>query len=364
MKYASVIDLAPLEALASASIPPVTAPPALLQTIVPAAEPSSSADPGCGGCIIVADVAGIVWYSGVFLNTAATEVVSVGLGNNTNGNGVRVTRTSIVQNEAEFTFNPQLGTAAYGSAPLVVTNVGYESETVIGGVTLTSPTAYNLFTAYTLTSQRIVNGVCSTELYESTLASAFTETLSSADGQVTLDLAGEQAFISILGFTRCQGGGENIGGTVLAQVQTLTATSTTFYNTVALAPMAMTLAATTNPTSSRLPLRTTTLSEVFTTLTATLSGSSTIIAVPISAEAPNIVIGNRTITPPNDPFGLPITASFDPTVSPVPSGGNTTDVAGGNGTVPFVLGGASTWGSGTSLWSSALLILLMAIGWM
>ncbi|KAL9020902.1 MAG: hypothetical protein Q9185_001865 [Variospora sp. 1 TL-2023] len=348
----------------AAGVPQITAPPALLQTIVPAAESASLADPGCGGCILVADVAGIVWYSGVFLNTAATEVVSIGLGNNTNGNGVRVTRTSIVQNEDQFTFNPQLGTAAYGSAPLVVTNVGYESETVIGGATLTSPTAYNLFTAFTLTSQLIENGVCVTSTYESTLASAFTETLSSADGQVTLDLVGEQAFISALGFTRCQSGGENIGGTVLAQVETLTDTTTMFYNTVALAPMATTLAPTTNPTSSRLPPRTTTLSEVFTTLTATLSGSSTITAVPVSAEAPNIVIGNRTLTPPNDPFGLPITDSLDPTASAVPSGGNTTDVAGGNGTVPYVLGEASTWGSDTSLWGSALVILVMAIGWM
>lgn len=79
----------------------------------------------------MANAAGVVWYSGIFLNTAATEVVSVGM-----GNGTRVTRTSIMRNEASFTFNPQAGTAAYGTAPLATTSVGYDSVTVINGATL------------------------------------------------------------------------------------------------------------------------------------------------------------------------------------------------------------------------------------
>ncbi|KAL8958767.1 MAG: hypothetical protein Q9193_004239 [Seirophora villosa] len=288
------------------------------------------------------------------------------MGNGTNG--PRVTRTSIVQNEAEFTFNPQLeGTAAFGN-PSVVTNIGYESETVIAGATLTSPTAYNVFTAYTLTSQQFVNGACSTASYSRTLATAYTETLNGDDGEVTLDLAGQQAFINYIGFTRCQGAGENVGGTVLAQVQNVTTTTTMYFNSVGLAAMSTTLAPTTNPTASSLPLRTTTLSEVFTTLTATLSGSSTITSVPVSATAPRIVIANSTITPEGDPFGLPITLSFNSTAFPLPTGagGNTSGVVGGgNGTVPFLAGTASsTWGSSLSLWGSALLIFVVAVGWM
>lgn len=80
----------------------------------------------------MAEVAGVVWYDGVFINTAATAVVSVGV-----GNGTRATRTSIIQNENEFTFNPQAaGTAAYGTSALAATSVGYDSVTVVNGATL------------------------------------------------------------------------------------------------------------------------------------------------------------------------------------------------------------------------------------
>ncbi|KAL9003084.1 MAG: hypothetical protein Q9188_004019 [Gyalolechia gomerana] len=341
----------------------VTAPPALLATTEAALLPSSTvAGQSCGGCIIVAQVDGVVWYEGVFLNTAATAVVSVG-----GGNGSRITRTSINYNEGEFTFNPAAGTAAYGTTPLAVTNVGYDSETVIGGATLTSPTAYNLFTAYTLTSQQQVNGVCVDTSYVRTLPTAFTETLASANGQVTLDLAGEQAFISFIGFSTCQGGGANVGGTVLAQVSNLTSTTTMFYPTVALSGVRTTLAATTNPTS-RLPLRTTTISEVLMTLTATLSGSSTITSAPAlaSANAPEIVIGNTTITPSANPVGLPL-GSAKSTVFPEPTGpgasGTGVIVGGGNGTMPY-MGDAPAWKTGISLWGSALLVFLMAVGWL
>ena len=54
-------------------------------------------------------VAGLVWYSEIFINTAATAVVSVGI-----GNGTRATRTSVLQNEGAFTFNPG-GTAGPGA---------------------------------------------------------------------------------------------------------------------------------------------------------------------------------------------------------------------------------------------------------
>ncbi|KAL8939622.1 MAG: hypothetical protein Q9216_003264 [Gyalolechia sp. 2 TL-2023] len=338
----------------------VTAPSALLAT-TPAALLSSSTASGqsCGGCIIVAQVDGVVWYEGVFQNNVATAVVSIG-----GLNGTRTTRTSINYNEETFTFNPAAGTAAFGANPMAVTDVGFESETVIGGATLTSPTAYNLFRAYTLTSQALVNNVCSSTSFVRTLPVAYTETLDSADGQVTLDLAGEQAFISYIGFSTCQNGGANAGGTVLAQVENLTSTTTMLYPTVALSGMRTTLAATTNP-ASRLPLRTTTISEVLTTLTATLSGGSTITSAPdlISASAPEIVIGNTTITPSGNPFGLSI-GSGNFTAGPAPTGtGVVGGGGGGNGTMPY-MGNAPMWKADTSIWGSALLVFVMAVGWL
>lgn len=339
-------------------VPQATAPPALLATTAAALLSSSApAAQTCGGCFIVAQVDGIVWYEGVFVNNAATAVVSIG-----GGNGTRTTRTSINYNEGAFTFNPAAGTAAFGTTPLAVTNVGYDSETVIGGATLTSPTAYNLFRGYTLTSQQQVNGVCQTTSFVKELPTAFTETLPTGNGQVTLDLAGEQAFISFIGFSTCQGGGANVGGTVLAQVTNLTSTTTMLFPTVALSGVMTTLAATTNP-ATRLPLRTTTIEDVLTTLTATLSGSSTITSAPalISASAPEIVIGNTTITPSNNPIGLPL-GNPNITVFPAPTGTGGVIGGGGNGSIPFT-GDAPAWAASTSIWGSTLLVFLMAIGW-
>ncbi|KAL8689227.1 MAG: hypothetical protein Q9218_005051 [Villophora microphyllina] len=363
--------------------PQVSLPPALLETQGPAEAATTAAAEDCRGCAIVADVAGIVWYSEVFQNTAATAVVSVN-----NGNGTRVTRTSIIVNNAQFTFNPRAGSAAYGATPAV--NVAYGSVTTVAGVPLTSPTAINVFSAYTLSSQFIANGVCSSTIISSTLPQAYTETLPQGGGQVTLDAQGEHGFIQFLGFSTCSNGGENIVASVLAPVQNVTTTTTMTGSGVALAAMSsMTLAPTTNPTST-LPLRTTTLTDVLTTLTATLQGSSTITPAPSftgTANAPNIVIGNTTITPNGNPIGLPfIAANF--TANPAPTGsevsgssvvpggvvvaGNITGSFTGNfsgtgnftsnTTVPFI-GDAHSWRSGISLWGSGLLVFVTAVGW-
>ncbi|KAL8765658.1 MAG: hypothetical protein Q9209_007338 [Squamulea sp. 1 TL-2023] len=340
----------------SYSIPQVTAPPALLQSLEgPAEEPTTTAGQTCGGCMIIAEVAGIVWYSEVFINTAATAFVGVGVGNN----GSRVTRTSIVQNNAEFTFNPAAGTAQFGTAPVTVANVGFFTSTEIAGVTLTSPTAYNVFSAYTYTNQQqLANGQCSPTSTVVTLSSAYTETLATASGRVYLDQEGQRGFINFLGLSTCTGGGENFVNTALAQVSGLTVSTTSTYSGVALAAMSTTFAL--SPTSTA-PLRTTTLTDVLTTLTATLRGSSTITPAPAaSAEVPEIVIGNSTITPNSNPLGLPF---FTASVIVTGTGAVGTGVGtGGNATVPFI-SKAPSWVSGASLWGSALLIFLMAVGW-
>ncbi|KAI4241791.1 MAG: hypothetical protein L6R40_004337 [Gallowayella cf. fulva] len=341
--------------------PQVTAQPALLASLQgPAEQPTTTAGQTCGGCVIVADVAGIIWYSEVFIQTAATAFVGVGVGNN----GSRVTRTSIVSNDAgEFTFSPQAGTAEYGTAPLAV-NVGYQTSTEIGGATLVSPTAYNVFSAYTYTNQQqLANGGCDSTSTVVTLSSAYTETVATASGRVYLDLAGQQGFISFLGFSTCTGGGEKYVGTALVQVSQLTASISRTYSGVALAAMSTTFAPTTRPTSTA-PVRTTTLTDVLTTLTATLSGSSTITPAPTeSAEAPEIVIGNTTITPNGNPVDLPfVTASAITATGTGAIGTGAGGGTGGNATVPFI-SNAPSWGSGLSIWGSGLLIFLMAVGW-
>jgi len=89
----------------------------------------SSSTVTCGGCYIVADVAGIVWYSEVFINTGATAVVNVGV-----GNGTRATSTSLIRNEAQFTFNPSMATAM--GSPLALTSVHYDSTVTVAGAVL------------------------------------------------------------------------------------------------------------------------------------------------------------------------------------------------------------------------------------
>ena len=71
-------------------------------------------------------VAGLVWYSEIFINTAATALVSVGL-----GNGTRATRTSVLQNEGAFTFNPA-ATAQSGA----LTQLNFAPTANVGGVQL------------------------------------------------------------------------------------------------------------------------------------------------------------------------------------------------------------------------------------
>ena len=189
----------------------------------------------CGGCYLVADVAGIVWYSEIFLNQAATAVVSVGV-----GNGTRATSTSIIKNQAQFTFAPSMATAM--GSPLALTSAHYDSTLTVAGAVLSSPTPYNVFSAYSITSAYISNGICvTTSGSAKAIYPAYTETLASANGQVTLDAAGEQGLINSLGFTGCSGGGEIISVTALVQVKNLTSTTTTTRSSVSLAA-AMSLA--------------------------------------------------------------------------------------------------------------------------
>ena len=70
---------------------------------------------------------------------------------------------------------------------------------------------------------------------------AYSEILTSANGQVTLDVNGQQSFINYLGFSSCSGGGENVGATALVQVLNTTATVTSSFTNVPLAAVVASL---------------------------------------------------------------------------------------------------------------------------
>ena len=92
------------------------------------------------------------------------------------------------------------------------------------------PTAYSITSAYTS------NGVCvTTSGSRIQLSSAYSQTLTSANGQVTLDVNGQQSFIDHLGFSTCSGGGENAVLTALVQVLNTTVTTTSSFTNVPLA---------------------------------------------------------------------------------------------------------------------------------
>ena len=124
----------------------------------------------------------------------------------------------------------------------------------------TSPTAYNVFTgmtcehlreepsvadksaAYSVTSAYTSNGLCITTSGPAiTVSPAYSETLTSASGQVTLDVNGQQQFINYLGFSTCSGGGENVVAQALVQVQNTTATTTSSFTNVPLAAVVASL---------------------------------------------------------------------------------------------------------------------------
>ena len=188
-----------------------------------AATTAAASASACNYCYLVADVAGLVWYEGAFVNNVATAMVSVGQFSN----GSQATRTSTIEDEGQFTFNPQA--AASGGAALSA--VPYDSTLNVNGAILTSPTAYNVFTAYSVTSAVLSNGVCSTVSgSRMVLPSAYSEILSSASGTVYLDQAGEQQFINYLGFTTCSGAGLSVVPTALVQVTSSTTTTTMTYS--------------------------------------------------------------------------------------------------------------------------------------
>lgn len=191
----------------------------------------------------------------------------------------------------------------------------------------TSPTAYNVFTAYTYSNQQqLANGLCSTTLTVITLPSAYTETLASASGKVYLDTEGQRGFLDFLGFSTCTGGGENYVRTALVQVSDLTVSTTSTYFSVALAAMSTNIGP--SPTSGAF-LRT---AEI----TATPAFPDLEKSTMVSGSDPGVASQTTTC------FGEGIRS---------------------NSTLSFV-SQASLWGSHSSFWGTISLILLIDVVWL
>ena len=70
---------------------------------------------------------GVVWYQEVFINTAATAVISVGV-----GNGTSATRTSVIQNEGQFT----VGNPSGSTGSIALTQINFQPTAMVGGAVL------------------------------------------------------------------------------------------------------------------------------------------------------------------------------------------------------------------------------------
>ena len=88
---------------------------------------SLSHGPNDGDIIAEWHTPGVVWYQEVFINTAATALVSVGV-----GNGTSATRTSILQNEGQLT----VGNPAAATDSVALTQINFQPTANVGGAEL------------------------------------------------------------------------------------------------------------------------------------------------------------------------------------------------------------------------------------
>jgi len=185
---------------------------------------SGGSNGACGGCYVVADVAGIAFGSETNTATATNQVVVV------NGLNSTYTTTSIIFEQGDFTFAPMTihPTQTSVAAQATPLNIG-TSTFVVNGVTLTSPTAYNVFTAYSITSYIATNGGCQIVANPASQVSpAFSVAIPEGVDYNSFALEAESSFIDFLGVPTCSAAGENLTPTAIIPqtVATITATTT------------------------------------------------------------------------------------------------------------------------------------------
>ncbi|MCJ1440625.1 MAG: hypothetical protein MMC23_001111 [Stictis urceolatum] len=260
------------------------------QTQLP--EISAPANGGCGGCYVVADVAGIV-FGGVSTQTAVRQI-SVGV----SPNGTNVTTvTSIVQETGLFTFDPS-GLAS--QAP--VSYHPLNSTVIVGGATLTSPTSYELFSAYSITSYTQGDNGCSTiRGSRFALPSAYSFEVPENAGDDFL-IQAEQSFIDALGLT-CSAGGGNVQTTIQSMLSSTTVDMTTA-GPIRPTPVAASVAASASTATPSATIISSESSSASATIISGASSSASMTSAPsgvASASAPiattYITFGNATFMP-------------------------------------------------------------------
>ncbi|MCJ1252869.1 hypothetical protein MMC24_000675 [Lignoscripta atroalba] len=278
----------------------------------------TSAAPSCGGCYVVADVAAIVFGAQALTNIAATELVSVGVGLN----GSRYTSISVIANEGQFTIDPSgLVTGVFEA-----TVVNFGGPTIlVNGATLTSPTAYNVFSAYTVTVERLVNGRCVTSAAAASTVSPAVEIPIPPDAdQAAFGLVAEQSFISRIGRPTCIGVGaaESIRSTVQIIVENATVTSATT-GLIRPRPAAATLAESSSPTAaiSASPSQSPSASSPTSTVSS-IPSSSPISSSPSSLSSSIPLTISSTSSPSSAPSSL--SSTTPPSIESSTSGSQST----------------------------------------
>ncbi|MCJ1282519.1 hypothetical protein MMC26_001842 [Xylographa opegraphella] len=283
----------------SASLPQVNTP-------IPITNSAPAPTFTCGGCYVVADVAGIEFGTETITQTRQ-GTVSIGLN--------YTTVISSTVGNTQFTVAP---TGILGPGTLF----NYGTAFVYSSVTLTSPTAYDVFTAYSITSTILTNGACSVFFGTSIpLTSAFNYPRPLGSG--SYDEAAEQAFIDYIfnGLPTCLPGGINSVQSTVTPVVIQTSFSTI---TRALpTPQPITAVTTATPSLTTTSTSATTSSNP--TSTSSLS-SSLVSSIPslMSTLSSSSSISSLTSTSPIfltpfPPVSLPTTTS-----SPISSQATTT----------------------------------------
>ncbi|MCJ1356011.1 MAG: hypothetical protein MMC33_006005 [Icmadophila ericetorum] len=283
---------------------------------------------GCSACYIVADVAGIVFALETVNQTVATAFLTTIVGKN----GTNITSISIVENTEPFSFSPGgVITGTGGATTQLITG----STVILSGVTLTSPTAYNVFTAYSITSAFLSDGVCTTTSGPPIqLSSAFSVKVPSGTAGADFAISAESDFINFLSFTSCSPGGENQVTSPHAPVTTVTVTSALTASFTPQPQMQSTSSASPQTFSTIPPPTTITPSSTLTLTTTVTIGTIVIALNTTTSTIPEVstsvisavIIGNSTFPFPSGTGSFTISL-FQPSGVPGSSGLMHTDVS-------------------------------------
>jgi len=184
-------------------------------------------DVDCGGCYLKADVAGVV-FGGV---QTVTDIKSVSIAQSPNGTNITTITSlypgsaTVTINQGEFSYNPEeTGTTA---APAInFADYNDESTVLFSGAVLTSPTQYEVFTAFSVTSYTKVDGSCSPVPGPPQLLSEASKYVVSASADNAYLLGVQSSFIAAIGLS-CSASGGKVNTIVQSMVSRQTQDVTT-----------------------------------------------------------------------------------------------------------------------------------------